>query len=129
LQELFGEELTSELYRFANTIDDLTETGLQNFSNTAAMGQTGRYIDDIVNIFGSPFSKDLKTSEAIRQLISRVMTDYGIGRAITNPAMGRYLLGKTKFQEALPGGNFLGTLGRGASQVGVKSLQEDRRQQ
>ena len=129
LHELFGEDFTSQLYRFANVVDDLTETGLQNFSNTEAMSQTGRYIDDIVDIFGSPFSKDMKTSEAIRQLLSRITVDVGIGRAITNPAMGRYLLGKTKFQEALPGGNFLGTLGRGASQIGVKSLQENRRQQ
>ena len=129
LQELFGEEFTSELYRFANVAADLTETGLQNFSNTEAMSQTGRYIDDIVDIFSSAISPEIKTSQALRQLLSRITVDVGVGRAITNPAMGRYLLGKTKFQEALPGGNFLGTLGRGASQVGVKSLQEDRRQQ
>ena len=129
LHELFGEDFTSQLYRFANVVDDLTETGLQNFSNTEAMSQTGRYIDDIVDIFSSAISPEIKTSQALRQLLSRITVDVGVGRAITNPAMGRYLLGKTKFQEALPGGNFLGTLGRGASQIGVKSLQEDRRQQ
>ena len=129
LHELFGEDFTSQLYRFANVVDDLTETGLQNFSNTEAMSQTGRYIDDIVDIFGSPFSKDMKTSQAIRQLLSRITVDVGIGRAITNPTVGRYLLGKTKFQESLPGGRFLENIGRGSSQIGVRSLLEDRRQQ
>lgn len=124
VEALLGKRVEGELRQLANTLQQLTqsERSIGNYPNTARYNMLeGGLSSDLLDALTGVFKQGSGTRDALARIAARALRDVVLKEMTTRPGVGRYFLGETALQQAIPN-NLLRAIGRTGGQVGIRQL-------